>query len=114
MTPQQTSLFDAPKVASARRSDPRTAKQAAAEDPSGRNHQRTLILRHLVQHGPATADECARVIDRHRSVASTRLNVLGKAGLTEKCGLKREPDQYGRVRDVELHRATDAGREAAR
>ena len=109
---QQTgpSLFDAPKVASVRRSDPRTAKAAAAHDPEGRNLQRVRILRHLAEHGPATADECAVVIERHRSVASTRLNVLRKAGLVEKCGVKNEADQYGRKRWVELHRVTDAGR----
>lgn len=107
------SLFDDfPKVASVRRSDPRSSKRAAAHDPEGRDLQRLRILRFLVANGPATADECARVIERHRSVASTRLNVLRRAGLTEKCGLKPTPDEYGRVRDVELHRVTDAGRAA--
>lgn len=104
MTPQQTSLFDAPKVASVRRSDPRPARTAAAEDPNGRNHQRTLILEFLRHHGPATADECATVIQRHRSVASTRLNVLVKAGLVEACGLKACPSEYGVIRDVTLYR----------
>jgi DNA-binding MarR family transcriptional regulator len=111
VTAQQVSLFGDP-VAAVRRTDPKSSKQAAAADPQGRSHQRTLILRHLVQHGPSTADDCARVIDRHRSVASTRLNVLRKAGLVEKCGLTDAPDTYGRVRTVELHRATPAGREA--
>lgn len=112
MTPVQTSLFDAPKVASVRRSDPRSAKAAAAHDPVGRERQRHLILAHLVAHGPCTADELAPIIDRHRSVASTRLTVLRRAGLVEKCGVKNEADQYGRKRWVELHRATDAGRAA--
>lgn len=105
-------LFPAPRVASVRRNDPRSAKRAAAEDPQGRNHQRTVILRYLVQHGQATADDLGTVIGRHRSVASTRLNVLGKAGLAEKCGLRPCPDEFGKVRDVELWRATAAGREA--
>lgn len=107
------SLFDDfPKVASVRRSDPRSAKDAAAHDEKGRNRQRFLILAHLVEHGPCTADELAPVIDRHRTVASTRLNVLYKAGLAEKCGTKKCPDAYGRLRWVELWRATDAGRAA--
>jgi DNA-binding transcriptional ArsR family regulator len=112
VTAQQMSLLGDP-VAAVRKRDPRTSKDAAAADPSGRNHQRTLILRHLVQHGPSTADDCAKVIDRHRSVASTRLAVLRGAGLVEKCGLTEAPDQYGRMRTVELHRATPAGREAS-
>lgn len=95
-----------------RKHDPRSAKAAAAHDPAGRDLQRVRILRFLVEHGPATADECGRVIDRHRSVASTRLNVLRRAGLTEKCGLKDDVDEYGRKRTVELHRVTSAGREA--
>lgn len=105
----QEQLFDSPVVASVRHSDPSTAKAAAAQDPHGRDLQRLRILRFLVEHGPATADDCARVIERHRSVASTRLNVLRKAGLVEKCGLTDAPDEYGRVRTVELHRATAAG-----
>lgn len=109
---EQATLFDVPKVASARRGDPRSAKNAAALDPAGRNHQRTLILRHLVHYGPCTADDCALVIDRHRSVASTRLNVLGRAGLAEKCGTTDAADEYGRVREVEVWRATQAGRDA--
>lgn len=112
MTPSQLDLFSAPKVASVRRSDPRSAKNAAALDPAGRNHQRTLILRHLVHYGPCSADDCALVIDRHRSVASTRLNVLAKAGLAEKCGTVDAADEYGRVRQVEAWRATQAGRNA--
>lgn len=103
MTPVQTQLFDAPVVASVRRSDPLPARQAAAADPAGRDHQRTLILDFL-RHGPATADECAVVIHRHRSVASTRLNVLAKAGLVEACGLKACPSEYGVIRDVTLYR----------
>ena len=108
----QPSLFDAPKVSSVRRSDPRTAKNAAAKDPAGRNHQRTLILRYLVQHGPSSADACARVIHRHRSVASTRLNVLRIAGLAEKCGTTDAADELGSVREVDAWRATAAGRNA--
>lgn len=106
MTPQQTSLFDAPVVASVRRSDPLPARRAAALDPGGRDYQRTLILAHLASYGPSTADDLALVIDRHRSTASTRLNVLVKAGLVEACGLKDAPDQYGRVRTVTLYRRT--------
>lgn len=113
VTPQQLTLDVGASVASVRRSDPRTAKAAAQHDPNGRDLQRLRILRYLVEYGPATADDCARVIDRHRSVASTRLAVLRKAGLVEKCGLKDAPDAYGRVRTVELHRATQAGREAS-
>lgn len=109
----QASLFDEfPKVASVRKRDPRTAKTAAAADPRGRAYQRTLILRHLVEHGPATADELGRVIQRHRSVASSRLGVLRGEGLVEKCGLKDDVDEYGKRRTVELHRVTDAGRDA--
>lgn len=108
MTTGQLDLFDVPS-SSVRRSDPRSAKSAAAHDPNGRDHQRRLILAALVEQGPLTADDCALVIDRHRSVASTRLNVLRKAGHAEKCGLTPQPDCYGRVRDVELHRATRAG-----
>lgn len=113
MTPQQLSLAIGEPVASVRKHDPRSAKAAAAHDPNGRELQRLRILRYLIEHGPATADDCAKVIERHRSVASTRLNVLRKAGLVEKCGLADAPDAYGRVRTVELHRATEAGRNAA-
>lgn len=112
MSAAQLDLFSAPKVASVRRSDPRTAKTAAAQDPEGRSHQRTLILRHLVQHGRSNADDLGRLIGRHRSTASTRLNVLAKAGMAEKCGEMDAADEYGRVRSVEAWRATDAGRAA--
>lgn len=104
----QQSLFDVAS-SSVRRTDPRSAKAAAAHDPNGREHQRRLILAALVERGPLTADDCGEVIDRHRSVASTRLNVLRKAGHAEKCGLTPKADEYGRVRDVELWRAVPAG-----
>lgn len=104
MTPEALTLFDAPVVASVRRTDPLPARRAAAADPRGRDHQRTLILAHLTVHGPSTADDLAVVIDRHRSVASTRINVLVKAGLVEACGLTDAPDTYGRIRTVTLYR----------
>lgn len=111
MTSQQLALdVGAPDVASVRKRDPRTAKAAAAHDAHGRNLQRVLILRLLVDEMYATADDAARVIDRHRSVASTRLNVLRRNGWAEKCGVTPKADEYGRVRDVDLWRATPAGR----
>lgn len=109
MTPQQLTLDVDEPVASVRRSDPRTAKEAARVDPKGRALQKVQMLKRMVQHGPATADDLALVIQRHRSVASTRLNVLRKEGLAEKCGLTPRTDEYGRKRDVELWRATAAG-----
>lgn len=109
MTPAQLDLFGS-SSAQVRRTDPRTAKTAAARDPHGRARQRRLMLEALAQQGPLTADDLAGVIGRHRSVASTRLAVLHKAGHTEKCGLAPRADDYGRVRDVELHRITQAGR----
>ncbi len=107
----QPTLFDTLDVASVRHSDPSTAKSAAAKDPTGRDLQRVLILRLLVAEVYATADDAARVIDRHRSVASTRLNVLRRNGWAEKCGTTPAADEFGKVRSVELWRATAAGRE---
>lgn len=111
MTVDQLPLFGDGVVAQVRRQDPSTAKAAAACDPNGRARQRRLMLEALAAKGPLTADDLACVIDRHRSVASTRLSVLRKAGHAVKCGVTPRPDVYGRVRDVELWRVTPAGRE---
>jgi len=111
VTAQQLDLGLGAPVASVRRHDPRTAKTAAAKDPKGRARQRRLILEEMVKHGPRTADELAVVLRRHRSVASTRLTVLGDAGHAEKCGTRPCPDEFGKWREVEQWRITEAGRE---
>lgn len=114
MTASQIALFDDEVVASVRLTDPLTARRAAAHDRDGRRLQKRRMLAHMAAHGPCTADDLAVVIERHRSVASTRLNVLRKEGHAEKCGVTPRADEYGRVRDVELWRATPAGLEAIR
>lgn len=112
MTMTEPRLFDEwPSVAQVRRSDPGTAKQAAALDPHGRQAQRAVILKHLLREDVdgVTADEAGRLIGRHRSIASSRLGVLKKDKLVELCGEKNEPDEYGHVRPVGLYRLTADG-----
>lgn len=105
-------LFDEwPSVARVRRSDPRTAKTAASLDPKGRNYQRNVILKHLLREDvdAITADEAARLIGKHRSIASSRLGVLKHDRLVELCGEKNDSDEYGHIRKVSLYRLTPAG-----
>ncbi len=111
MSPHTSPFDEWPQVARVRRSDPRSSKEAAAFDPKGRNYQRNIILKHLLRDDvdAITADEAGRLIGRHRSIASSRLGVLKKAGLVEPCGFKPDADEYGRVRNVELYRLTVHG-----
>lgn len=103
----QLDLFG-PPVAQVRKTDPRSSVTAARSVNAAR--QRRLILEHLADRD-ATADDLAPVIGRHRSHASTRLAVLAKAGHAYKVGISPRRGDSGLVRDVDLWRITEAGRE---
>ncbi len=110
----QLSLPIGPKVAQVRRSDPRTAKRAAAWNPEGRATQAARILRWLWTHDRITADQAWRHLtapgeDVTRGEWSSRLGVLMDRGLVEKAGEVSEPDRRGRPRDVLAYRLTPAG-----
>lgn len=103
-------LFDTLKVASVRRTDPRTAKQAAVSHPDRKAEQWKLLLREL-HRGPLTADRAGVVIGRHRSTASSRLGVMVDRGLVEHAGeVEERPADGGRARWVLRYAITEAGR----
>ena len=104
---QQLSLLD-PPVAQVRRTDPTSSRTAARSVNAAK--QRRLILEHLARLD-ATADDLGPIIGRHRSHASTRLRVLEKAGHARKVGTSPRRGDNGLMRDVDLWRITDAGRE---
>lgn len=104
---QQLSLLD-PPLAQIRKSDPQPSRTAARSVNAAR--QRRLILEHLARTD-ATADDLGPVIGRHRSHASTRLRVLEKAGHARKVGTSPRRGDNGLMRDVDLWRITDAGRD---
>jgi hypothetical protein len=110
----QLGLFDAPKVASVRKTDPRTAKVAAALDPEGRASQADRILEHLFRHGSITADQALRTLtlpdeEITRGEWSTRIGVLMDRGLVERAGEVEEEGRRGRVRRVLSYRLSGAG-----
>ena len=115
--PDQLSLLD-PPVAQVRRSDPRTAKRAAALNPGGRATQAARILRRLwTTGGTITADECWRDLahygeDVTRGEWSARLGVLcsPKRGLLEPAGEVEDLDRHNHPRLVLSYRLTEAGR----
>jgi hypothetical protein len=110
----QLSLLD-PPVSQVRRSDPRTARVAAARNPGGRASQAARILRFVWDHGTITADQAHRLNgpdeDTPRGEWSTRLGVLctKERGLLERAGEIEEADRHGRVRKVLRYRLTDRG-----
>lgn len=104
----QQQLFDAPSPGRVRRADPRTSKKAAASNPTGRRTQRALLLDALVD-GPISADTGARIIGRHRSIASARLGQMVDDGVLEHAGEHLEPDDDGHERLVLRYRLTPAG-----
>lgn len=108
MSNQLTLGFDAP-AAQVRKSDPRSAKDAAAANVVERQQQWRLILERL-HRGPISADTAGTLIGRHRSIASSRLGVMQKRGLVEPAGLHPEtPADGGRERRVLRYRLTAAG-----
>lgn len=110
MSAQESLFQDYPKVSSARRSDPRTAKQAAASAPLAKAEQWKVLLQRL-HDGPISADTAAVVIGKHRSIASSRLGVMAHRGLVEPAGEhKEQPADGGRARNVLRYRLTEAGR----
>lgn len=104
-------LFDYEPEGFVRHDDPRPAKDAAASGREAKAKQRRKIVEYLASHDRACADDLAPIIGKHRTVASTRLNVVGSKGHAEKCGLYPAADADGHVRDVEHWRITNAGRE---
>lgn len=106
MTGAQLDLFG-PPLAQVRRSDPRQSITAARSVNAAK--QRRQILEHL-ERQDATADDLAPIIGRHRSHASTRLTVLGKAGHARKIGTSPRRGDNGLMRDVDLWRITEDGR----
>ena len=107
MSPHQLSLLEQP-LAQVRKTDPASSKVSARSVDAAK--QRRLILEHLSGQD-ATADDLAPVIGRHRSHASTRLAVLGKAGHAKKIGTSPRKGDNGLMRDVDLWSITDEGRE---
>lgn len=106
----QLDLFG-PPVAAVRKADPRTSRLAAATGRGQREEQWKQILR-LLGHGPASADSAARVIRKHRSVASSRIGVMmNERGLCEPDGEHLEPDDDGHERLVLRYRLTAHGAE---
>lgn len=113
----QLDLFDAKPVAQVRKSDPRTARAAAALNPEGRATQANRILRYLWRFGGTiTADYAYRALSQRgedvtRGEWSARLGVLcsRKRGLLEKAGEVDELDRRGRPRKVLAYRLTPAG-----
>lgn len=111
---QQLSLLD-PPVAQVRRSDPRSAKRAAAWNPEGRASQAARILRWLWTHPSITADVAFRELtadgeDVQRNEWSARIGMLKKRGLLERAGEVDEVDRKGRPSRVLAYRLTPAGR----
>lgn len=111
----QLSLLD-PPVSQVRRSDPRTARVAAARNPGGRASQAARILRFVWDHGTITADQAhglnAADEDTTRGEWSARIGLLcstKRGRLLEKAGEVEAPDRHGRVRPILQYRLTDAG-----
>lgn len=102
-------LFDYPSLAAVRRHDPRTSKLAAASDRAAKAEQWKAILKRLVE-GPISADTAGRVINRHRSIASSRIGVMMDRGLVQRAGIHLEAGDDGRERPVLRYELTDAGR----
>lgn len=110
MTTAQLDMFG-PPVAAVRNADPRTSRAAAATGRGQREGQWKQILR-LLGQGPASADTAARVIRKHRSVASSRIGVMmNERGLCEPAGEHLEPDDEGHERLVLRYRITRHGAE---
>ena len=111
---EQLSLLDAPKVAAVRKTDPRSARDAAALDPEGRASQADRILEHLWRHGSITADYALRHLTLPdegitRGEWSARVGVLMDRGLVERAGEVEEEGRRGRVRRVLSYRLSGAG-----
>lgn len=107
---QQTALFDAEPVASVRRDDLRSSKEAAAAGQVERADQWKRLLQRL-HLGPISADTAGLVIDRHRHIASARLGVMQRRGLVEPAGFAMERSvEGGSARKVIRYRLTPAGR----
>lgn len=112
----QLSLLD-PPVSAVRRSDPRTARVAAARNQGGRASQAARILRFVWDHGTITADQAHGLNedgeDTPRGEWSTRIGLLcsAKRGrLLEKAGEVEAPDRHGRVRPILQYRLSEHGR----
>ena len=103
----EPSLFDAPIVAQVRRTDP-TSSREAARTQLRRADQWKVLLRAMVA-GPISADSGGRLLDVHRSIASSRLGVMERRGLVEKAGLHLERSDTGREREVLRYRLTACG-----
>lgn len=109
MTAGQLSLIDAEPAAQVRHTDPISAREAASNVVEKKRQWKLLLGR--LHGGPISADTGGVVIDRHRSIASSRLGVMAKRGLVEPAGLHLErPVEGGPQRRVLRYRLTDEGR----
>jgi hypothetical protein len=119
MSPHQLTLDEIPAATSAvRRTDPASAKRAAAANPAGRATQAARILRYVWRNGGViTADVCYRQLgegdDITRGEWSARLGVLSstRRGLLVRCGEVPDVDRHGQWRSVQAYRLTSAGRD---
>lgn len=103
-------LDEIPRESAVRAGDPESSRRAAADNEVEKQRQWRLILERL-HSGPISADTAGRVIGKHRSIASSRLGVMVKRGLVEKCeGLVVErSEDTGAERPVLRYRLTPAG-----
>lgn len=103
MSPQQCSLFDAPRPGDYRRSDPLPSRKAAALGLTARQSQKKEIARRL-SRGPATARDLRDITDHQQNRVSKRLGEMVAAGLVREVGYTADSPP------LTVYALTDAGR----